>query len=60
MTEDHLLVPEIAVRLHMPSWKVIRWLEAGRIVGERVHGRWWATVAAVERVKQELDSEPAT
>ena len=59
MTEDHLLVPEIAARLHMPSWKVIRWLESGRIKGERTHGRWWATVASVEKVAKEMGSEPA-
>ena len=54
--KEHLLVPEIAEKLRIPSWKVVRWLESGRLEGGRAYGRWWATSESVEKVAKELNS----
>lgn len=51
---------EVALALNIPAWKVIRWIQSGRLKGGKEDGRWWATTASVEKVKRELsDAEPA-
>ena len=50
---------EVALNLNIPAWKVIRWIQSGRLEGGKEDGRWWATTTSVEKIKKELDSEPA-
>lgn len=51
-----LPVAEVALKLKTPSWKIIRWIESGRLDGGRKYGRWWVTPESVERVAKELKS----
>lgn len=45
---------EVALKLNIPAWKVIRWIQSGRLQGGKEDGRWWATSESVEKVAKEM------
>lgn len=49
-----LTAPEAALELELDARTVRRWIEAGRIAGEKIGRRYWTTRASVDAFRATL------
>jgi hypothetical protein len=52
-----IVASEAAIKLQVPSYQVIRWIQAGFLTGAKEGSRWYATLESVEKFAAEREAK---
>jgi excisionase family DNA binding protein len=58
-TKDLVSVAQAAKELSKPRYTLYRWVNANKMIGVRLGGILFIPISEVERMKKELETEPA-